>query len=128
MIVAVSTDNAMVSAHFGRCPQFTIAHIENAKVLKRETVANPGHEPGFLPRFLKDKNVSVIIAGGMGHRAQTLFDEVGIKTILGVEGKVETVLRSFAEGKLAGGESKCIPQSGKGYGIEKNICDHGGEK
>ena len=128
MIVAISTDNGMVSAHFGRCPEFTLAHIENGKVLKRETVANPGHEPGFLPRFLKEKNTDVIIAGGMGPRAQTLFDEVKIKTIVGVEGDVDTALKNFVEGKLTSGESTCVPHSGIGYGIEKNTCDHGGEE
>ena len=128
MIVAISTDNAMVSGHFGRCPHFTLAHIENGKVLKRETIANPGHEPGFLPRFLKEKNVDVIIAGGMGHRAQTLFNEVNIKTIVGVEGSVDTALEKFAQGTLSGGKSKCSPHSGIGYGVEKTVCDHAGEQ
>ena len=36
MKVAISTDNDYVSAHFGRCPSFTIVDIEDGKVIKQD--------------------------------------------------------------------------------------------
>jgi len=36
--VAISTDGDFVSAHFGRCPEFTIVDIKDGKVKKKETV------------------------------------------------------------------------------------------
>ena len=38
MKIAISTDAGFVSAHFGRCPSFTIAEIEEGKVLKIEEI------------------------------------------------------------------------------------------
>jgi predicted Fe-Mo cluster-binding NifX family protein len=124
MRVAISTDGDFVSAHFGRCPHFTILDIENDKMVKKEVVANPGHAPGFIPQFLHQKGVEVIIAGGMGMRASGFFEELGIKTIVGISGTIDEVAEQLLEGTLKGGESLCKPGSGKGYGIEKTECDH----
>ncbi|NCO24248.1 MAG: dinitrogenase iron-molybdenum cofactor [Candidatus Infernicultor aquiphilus] len=127
MKIAISTDAGFVSAHFGRCPSFTIAEIEEGKVLKIEEINNPGHQPAFLPNFLAEYGVEYIICGGMGNRAQMLFAEKKITPVIGVTGKIEEVIEKFVQGKLKGGESFCKPGAGKGYGIEKEECDHSGE-
>jgi len=119
MKVAISTDGGFVSPHFGRCPSFTIAEIEDGKILKKETIANPGHTPDFLPEFLAKQGISCIIAGGAGHRAQQLFAEKEIDILVGISGKIDEVLEEFAGGKLTEGKNPCKPGSGKGYGIKK---------
>jgi len=124
MKIAISTDGDFVSAHFGRCPEFTILDIENGKVIKREVIENPGHHPGFLPKFLNERGVNFIIAGGMGMRAKELFSEAKIDSIVGVEGKVQDTIDKLLAGTLVGGEDLCKPESGKGYGIDKSECDH----
>ena len=128
MRVAISTDGEFVSAHFGRCPSFTIVDIENDKVTKKEVVGNPGHQPGFIPQFLHEKGVNSIIAGGMGMRATGFFNEFSIETIVGISGKVSEVIEEILKGTLKGGESLCKPGAGKGYGVEKSECDHPNEK
>ncbi len=55
MKIAVSTDNGNVSAHFGRCASYTIYDIDESNILAKEEIPNPGHEPGFLPQFLSEK-------------------------------------------------------------------------
>ena len=127
MRVAISTDGDFVSAHFGRCPQFTLVDIDKNKVTKREIIDNPGHHPGFLPQFLSEKGAACIIAGGMGMRAQELFSQAGIDSILGVEGSIDSVVEHLLAGTLKGGESICSPGAGKGYGVDKSVCDHEGE-
>ena len=127
MKVAISTNGDQVSAHFGRCPSFTIAEIENQQILSRTTIDNPGHHPGFLPKFLQEKGVSAIVAGGMGMRAQELFTQAGIQTIMGISGKVDSVIEKVISGTLEGGKSLCKPGAGKGYGVEKTACDHPNE-
>jgi predicted Fe-Mo cluster-binding NifX family protein len=124
MRVAFSTDGAYVSAHFGRCPSFTIVDIEGNTLVKKEIVQNPGHQPGFIPEFLRERGVSCVIAGGMGRRAEDLFAQSGIRTILGVSGTVEDTIRQMLEGRLKEGESLCVPGAGKGYGVEKSECTH----
>jgi len=50
----------------------------------------PPHEPGLLPRWLHEQGAHLIIAGGMGHRAQELFVQNGIQV---------TVLPKLSEGR-----------------------------
>lgn len=128
MKIAISTEGDFVSAHFGRCPSFTIVDIEDSKVLSKEVIDNPGHHPGFIPEFLHKKEVHCIIAGGMGMRAVELFREYGIQAIVGVNGKIDEVVEKLQKGTLAGGESLCKPGLGRGYGIEKTVCDNPNEE
>ena len=128
MKIAISTDRDHVSAHFGRCPSFTILNIEGGNVTEKEVIDNPGHHPGFLPQFLKERGVECIIAGGMGNKAIDLFTQNGIQHIVGVTGKIEDTVSQILNGTLRGGESLCKPGAGKGYGVEKVECDHGGEQ
>lgn len=107
MKVAISTDMDYVSAHFGRCASYTIVDIEEGKVAYREEIPNPGHQPGFLPQFLSDRGVNVIIAGGMGPRAQDLFAQKNIETLIGVQGPIDTVIAQFLEQELKTGEDLC---------------------
>jgi predicted Fe-Mo cluster-binding NifX family protein len=107
MKIAISTDNGSVSAHFGRCPSYTIVDIEDGKAVGQEEIPNPGHSPGFLPGYLAERGVTTIIAGGMGPRAQGLFSDYKIETIIGVQGRVAEVIDSFLKGTLTGGESLC---------------------
>ena len=124
MRIAISTDGGNVSAHFGRCPSFTIVDIKDGKVINKEEINNPGHHPGFLPQFLHDKGVNCIVAGGMGQRAVQLFSEQGIERVVGVSGLIDDVIEKIANGTLEGGESLCKPGAGKGYGLDKTECDH----
>ena len=128
MRVAISTDGDLVSAHFGRCPIFTIVDIENGKITRKEIVDNPGHEPGFIPQFLHQRGVNCIVAGGMGARATGFFDEFGIQPIVGISGKIDEVIEKLQKGTLEGSESLCKPGAGKGYGLDKTECDHPKEK
>ena len=124
MRIAISTDGDFVSVHFGRCPSFTIIEIDNGKLINKQTIANPGHHPGFLPQFLHQKGVNCIIAGGMGPRAEGLFEQAGIQTIVGISGNIDEVVDKIIKGTLEGGQSLCRPGSGRGYGVEKTECDH----
>ncbi len=113
MKIAISTDNNVVSTHFGRCPHFTIVDIADGRVQNKATIENPGHSPGFLPKFFVDKGVECIIAGGMGVRAQSLFVQYGIETVVGVTGEVDSVIQRILNGTLEGGESLCDRASDK---------------
>jgi predicted Fe-Mo cluster-binding NifX family protein len=121
MKVAVATDAGQVSAHFGRCSEYTLAEIEGGKVVKTEKLANPGHEPGFLPGFLARQGVKAVICGGAGPRALALFAEQGIEMRMGVSGPVDEVLAQFATGELPGGSSTCDHGS---LGDGRHECGH----
>jgi predicted Fe-Mo cluster-binding NifX family protein len=124
MRIAIATDGEFVAAHFGRCPTYTLVDIDGKNITASEIIDNPGHQPGFIPRFLHDRDVRCIITGGMGARAVELFRELDMEAIAGINGKVTEATEMFIKGTLAGGESLCKPGAGKGYGVEKSICDH----
>jgi predicted Fe-Mo cluster-binding NifX family protein len=107
MKIAISTDGGYVSDHFGRCPAYTIVDIQDEKVLARQEIPNPGHQPGFLPQYLSARAVSVIIAGGMGPRAQGLFAEKNIQTIIGVQGQIDDVIEKYLRHELEAGQDLC---------------------
>ncbi len=116
MRIAVATENGSVAEHFGRCRSYTLVDITNGEIVGRQTVENPGHEPGRIPRFLKEHGADVVIAGGMGRRAQQLFDQMGIEWVLGVTGSVEDAVESCRAGALEGGDSLCAHGEGHGDG------------
>ncbi len=55
-------------------------------------------------------------------RAQNLFAEKNIQTVVGATGSVDEVAKSFAAGTLAGGESLC--EHGKGGHTGDHNCGH----
>jgi len=107
MKVAVAAQGDQVSQHFGYCELFRIYTIENKAVVKVEDVKNPGHRPGYLPVFLKENGVNVIIAGGMGGSAVDLFNENGIEVIMGNLGPTEDIISKYIAGKLESTGSAC---------------------
>lgn len=107
MKIAVATDKNYVSPHFGHCEGFEIYDVEGNQVLDKDFLPNPGHRPGFLPVFLKEKGVKVMIAGGMGAAAQELFEENGIQVFLGIDGYCDNVIAKYLEGSLVSTGSVC---------------------
>jgi predicted Fe-Mo cluster-binding NifX family protein len=107
MKIAVASENKMVTEHFGHCEGFIIFEAENNKIVKSESVANPGHRPGFLPNFLNDMGVNVIISGGMGGGAIDIFNDKGIEVIIGARGDARTAAEQYLQGTLKSTGSIC---------------------
>lgn len=127
MLIAIATDQEYVSPHFGRCQGYTLVCIEGGKVIKRELVANPGHAPGAIPEFLYKMGAEKVVCGGIGARATELFRQYGIEVLAGIDCLVDMAIEKMASGVLSGTESLCRPGGGRGFGIEKTICDHAHE-
>ena len=105
--IAIPSDGENFAQHFGRCPEYTFYTIEDGEIKNKEIISNPGHEPGYLPRFLKEKGVDCVIASGMGRRAQNLFDENGIDVVIGVQGNIDDKINSYLEDELEEGKNVC---------------------
>jgi len=112
MRIAVPLAQGKLSLHFGHCDQFAIFDIDDnlKKAINRKDATPPGHEPGVLPQWLHENNVNVIIAGGMGQRAQQLFVQNNIKVVIGASGRSpEELVLAYLDNTLETGD---------------NICDH----
>ena len=112
MRIAVSVDEgkgleSVVSHHFGRCPYYVLADVEDRAIKAVTTVANPfyqQHEPGQVPGFIHEQGANVIITGGMGRRAITFFQQFDIVPVTGAFGTVTAVLENYLNGGLEGAQ------------------------
>lgn len=110
MRIAIPTAGNKLCLHFGHCEKFTIYTIANdgKSVSASESHEAPEHQPGLLPGWIAEKKVDLVIAGGMGGRAQDLFKEAGLKVITGAqEDLCENVIKSYLAGTLVTGANAC---------------------
>lgn len=107
MKIAIATDGNVVSGHFGHCEGFTIYDLKDDKIESKNLVENPGHKPGFLPKFLNEKGIDLIISGGMGRKAIDLFNENEIDVITGATGDIDAVMETYISGDLVSDGSVC---------------------
>lgn len=107
MRIAVASMGTMVAGHFGHCESFRIFDTENGVIVAEENVPNPGHRPGFLPNFLADRGVNVIISGGMGGGAVDIFNERNVEVVIGAQGTAKQNVESYLKGELVSTGSIC---------------------
>ena len=112
MRIAIPLFDGKLSQHFGHCEKFVVIDTDDNSnsISNREDLTPPAHEPGVLPKWLGSMGVNVIIAGGIGQRAQQLFAQNEIEVVVGAPADgVETLVSAYPDKKLVSGE---------------NICDH----
>jgi len=112
MKIAIPVVNNKLSMHFGHCQSFVIMDIdqETKKLISQTELQSPPHQPGLLPQWLADHKVNLIIAAGMGQRAQSLFQNNNIQVIVGAENKTPAeILEDYLNSKLV---------------VSENFCDH----
>jgi len=108
--IAIPTADGKLSAHFGHCEEFVLidADRESKTITSTQTLAAPAHEPGLLPRWLAEKGADLIIAGGMGGRAQGLFEQQNITVVVGAPSDTPTaIVNAYLQGALEAGENVC---------------------
>jgi Mrp family chromosome partitioning ATPase/predicted Fe-Mo cluster-binding NifX family protein len=112
MKIAVPVTQGILSSHFGHCEQFVLFDVsaDGKTIESRQELTPPPHEPGTFPKWLREQGASIVIASGMGARAQSLFTENGVQVVAGTNaGDPEIIVRDFLAGQLKTGA---------------NICDH----
>ncbi|MDI6600800.1 MAG: NifB/NifX family molybdenum-iron cluster-binding protein [Thermoanaerobacteraceae bacterium] len=114
MKVAIASEGDYVSRHFGHCEGYTIYEIAENNIISKEFIENPGHRPGYLPLFLKEMGIDVIISGGMGESAKTLFEEQNIEVITGIEGECDDAVSDYLAGRLMSTGKTCEEHQYKG--------------
>jgi len=112
MRIAIPVTDGKLSMHFGHCEQFAIidADSDSKEIRSEELLTPPAHEPGALPKWLNENRADIIIASGMGRRAQQLFVQNNIEVIVGASAdEPREVALQYLDGRLECGQ---------------NICDH----
>ncbi len=108
--VAIPVAEGKLCNHFGHCEQFAFvyANQKEKKIKRVEYLDPPPHEPGVIPRWVSEQGANLVIAGGMGQRAQELFNQQGVKVIVGARGeRPEDIVKAYLNGTLDIGENVC---------------------
>ena len=110
MKIAIPIAEGKLAMHFGHCAEFAVVEVDTLTktITGKQSLTPPPHEPGVLPRWLHEQGVHVIIAGGMGSRAQALFVENGIKVMIGAPSESpEVLVAAYLAGTLQTGANVC---------------------
>ena len=110
MKIAVPVAEGVLCAHFGHCQNFELVDVDPDKkeITGRQTVVPPMHQPGVLPPWLADQGVQLVIAGGMGQRAVQIFQQSGIRVIIGAScDPPEKLVKDWLNGQLMTGDNLC---------------------
>lgn len=110
MRIAIPMAGGRLSMHFGHCERFALVDVDPStkRIDNKEELPAPEHEPGLLPRWLAERGAQLIIAGGMGGRAQDLFRQNGIQVVVGAPAQApEELVAAWLEGTLASGDNLC---------------------
>lgn len=100
MVIAVTYDNGEVFQHFGHTKQFKIYQVENCQITAASVVDTEGSGHGALAGFLKEKNVDVLICGGIGGGARNALANAGIQLFGGACGNADAQVESYLAGTL----------------------------
>lgn len=111
MRIAVPTRGTVVDDHFGHCEFYTVFTIEDKTVVDSEQLPSPvgcGCKSN-IASVLKEKGVSVMLAGNIGQGAVNVLNQSEIKVISGCSGDVKELAEKWLAGKV----------------MDQNIiCDH----
>ncbi len=110
MKIAIPIVDDQLCMHFGHCAHFALVDVDETskKIVAQKRVEPPPHEPGVLPKWLHEQGATVILAGGMGSRAQQLFQQNGIQVVVGCPTAAPAdLVAAFLAGTLVAGENVC---------------------
>ena len=108
--IAIPVINGKLNNHFGHTQEFYVYEVKDNEITDGKTLNPPRHEPGVFPKWLADMGVTDVIAGGMGHKAISIFNHNKINVFVGVPQKTpEELILDFIEGRLE---------------TSDNVCDH----
>lgn len=110
MKIALPTAEGKLCMHFGHCEKFAFVTVDpdTKKIMNTEMLTPPPHEPGVLPKWAADQGATVIIAGGMGQRAQQLFEQNKVHVVVGAPAdSPESLVSAYLSGTLQSGQNVC---------------------
>jgi predicted Fe-Mo cluster-binding NifX family protein len=123
MKIAVPTTQAnTVDEHFGHCEFYTLFTISDQKaVLKTEVLPSPqgcGCKSN-IASVLKEKGVTVLLAGNMGQGAVNVITNQGIAVIRGCNGNINDAVANYLGGKIGDSGETCDHHHEDGHS-----CNH----
>lgn len=120
MKIAVTYENGQVFQHFGHTEEFKVYTVEDGKITGAEVIRSGGAGHGALAGLLGDREIDVLICGGIGGGAQAALAERGIELCAGAEGGADEAVLAYLRGELVDSGANCS-HHGEGHS-----CGEGG--
>lgn len=77
-----------ICQHFGRAPTFTLIDLDNGDIKVLQNVSEHMGGTGLPTEAILSEGVKVMIVGGLGPKAVTLFNQAGVEVFVGAAGTV----------------------------------------
>lgn len=124
--IAIALNQNNLLDHFGHCHHFAIYDIsDNNQVMKETTIENPEHRPGFLPKFLYDQGVNVVVSENLGAKAKQIFDAFKIEVIFGLAGSKDSIIEQYLTSGLVSSQESCRKHEEHDHTGHEHDHDHG---
>ena len=127
MKIAVTYDNGDIFQHFGHTETFKVYEVEDGRVLSSEVIGSGGTGHGALAGLLKDRNIDVLICGGIGGGAQAALSERGIELCAGASGSADEAVEAYLRGELVNTGANCSHHGGEHSCGEHSCGDSDGQ-
>ena len=124
MKIAVTYENGQVFQHFGHTESFKIYQTGGKDIESEEVVGTGGSGHGALAGFLKERDVNVLICGGIGGGAKNALAEAGITLVGGVSGSADQAVRDYRDGNLEVDSEATCDHHGEGEAHHGGNCGH----
>ena len=110
-----------VGEHFGRVPTYTVVDTETKEVNIIDNTSEHMGGRGYPPDIIAKTGTQAMLCSGLGRRAITMFEDLGIMVYVGANGTVRDALLMWKEGQLqpATDENAC-----RQHAFRKEDHDH----
>jgi len=78
-----------ICQHFGRAPTFTMVDLDSGKITVLQNVSEHMGGTGLPTETIFAAGVQVMIVGGLGPKAVSLFNQAGVEVFVGAVGTVK---------------------------------------
>ena len=78
-----------ICQHFGRAPTFTMVDLDSGEIKVLKNVSEHMGGKGLPTETIFAEGVQVMIVGGLGPKAVSLFNQAGVEVFVGAVGTVK---------------------------------------
>ena len=107
MRIAVTYENGEVFQHFGHTEQFKVYEVQDGKIVSSRVIGSDGAGHGALASLLAEKQIDVLICGGIGGGAVAALNEQGVELVAGASGSADAAVEAYLRGELESTGANC---------------------